>query len=109
MYILYLLVGWNDGKIRIYSPESGKLLFTINDAHNKVHILCTCNVPLTSSVCCDGTGSDSFGNSPRFKDNHQWWWGGAGEDLGGQQQGLHYDEGLEGAQRSSYLYQSAQE
>lgn len=25
--------GWQDGKIRAYSPQTGKLLYTINDAH----------------------------------------------------------------------------
>lgn len=25
--------GWNDGKIRAIGPESGRMLFTINDAH----------------------------------------------------------------------------
>lgn len=30
-----LLSGWSDGKIRAFGPQSGKLLFTINDAHSK--------------------------------------------------------------------------
>eukprot|EP01135_Chromosphaera_perkinsii_P007615 Nk52_evm71s914 gene=Nk52_evmTU71s914 len=30
-----IITGWNDGKIRCYTPRSGKLIFTINDAHNK--------------------------------------------------------------------------
>lgn len=29
-----ILSGWNDGKIRAFLPQSGKLLFAINDAHN---------------------------------------------------------------------------
>ena len=28
------MLGWSDNKIRAYSPESGKLQYTINDAHN---------------------------------------------------------------------------
>lgn len=28
-----ILSGWNDGKIRAFLPQSGKLLFSINDAH----------------------------------------------------------------------------
>ena len=28
-------LAWNDGKIRAYTPESGKLKYTIHDAHNK--------------------------------------------------------------------------
>lgn len=27
--------GWSDNKIRAYSPQIGKLMYTINDAHNK--------------------------------------------------------------------------
>lgn len=30
-----ILTGWNDGKIRAFTPQTGKLLFTINDAHHK--------------------------------------------------------------------------
>lgn len=29
-----ILSGWNDGKIRAFLPQSGKLLYAINDAHN---------------------------------------------------------------------------
>ena len=28
-----ILSGWNDGKIRSFLPQSGKLLYLINDAH----------------------------------------------------------------------------
>lgn len=28
-----IVSGWNDGKIRAFLPQSGKLLYTINDAH----------------------------------------------------------------------------
>jgi hypothetical protein len=27
--------GWDDGKIRAFYPESGKVMFTINDAHQR--------------------------------------------------------------------------
>lgn len=30
-----ILSGWNDGRIRAFGPQSGKLLYTINDAHHK--------------------------------------------------------------------------
>ncbi|XP_065065504.1 cilia- and flagella-associated protein 52-like [Rhopilema esculentum] len=30
-----IISAWNDGKIRAYTPESGKLKYTIHDAHNK--------------------------------------------------------------------------
>ena len=29
------IAAWNDGKIRAYTPESGKLKYVIHDAHNK--------------------------------------------------------------------------
>jgi WD40 repeat protein len=29
-----IISGWNDGKVRAFLPQSGKLLFAINDAHN---------------------------------------------------------------------------
>lgn len=28
-----IISGWSDGRIRAYGPQSGKLLFTILDAH----------------------------------------------------------------------------
>eukprot|EP00794_Sanderia_malayensis_P009374 gene9374-10361_t len=30
-----IISAWNDGKIRAYTPETGKLMYTIHDAHNK--------------------------------------------------------------------------
>lgn len=30
-----IVSGWSDGKIRAFAPQSGKLLYTINDAHHK--------------------------------------------------------------------------
>jgi WD40 repeat protein len=29
-----IVSGWNDGKIRAFLPQSGKLFYVINDAHN---------------------------------------------------------------------------
>jgi WD40 repeat protein len=29
-----ILSGWNDGKVRAFLPQSGKLLYAINDSHN---------------------------------------------------------------------------
>ena len=29
-----ILSGWNDGKIRAFLPQSGRLLYAVNDAHN---------------------------------------------------------------------------
>jgi WD40 repeat protein len=44
-----ILTGWDDGKIRAFYPESGKLKFTIADAHEKV----------TSIAVIDHDGSDT--------------------------------------------------
>lgn len=30
-----IFTAWDDGKIRGFFPESGKLMYTIEDAHNK--------------------------------------------------------------------------
>ncbi|GLC39328.1 Cilia- and flagella-associated protein 52 [Pleodorina starrii] len=30
-----ILSGWSDGRIRAFGPQSGKIIFTINDAHQK--------------------------------------------------------------------------
>lgn len=30
-----IISGWSDGKIRGFGPQSGKLMYTINDAHHK--------------------------------------------------------------------------
>lgn len=30
-----IISGWSDGKIRAFGPQSGKLLYMINDAHHK--------------------------------------------------------------------------
>ena len=38
-----IVTGWNDGKIRGFLPQSGKLKFEINNAHNKV-LLNPCNI-----------------------------------------------------------------
>ena len=30
-----IISGWSDGKVRAFGPQSGKLLYAINDAHHK--------------------------------------------------------------------------
>ncbi|KAL0233659.1 hypothetical protein PCE1_002169 [Barthelona sp. PCE] len=35
-----IISGWSDGKIRAFGPKSGKLLWTINDAHEEVTAVC---------------------------------------------------------------------
>ena len=30
----YVKIRWNDGKVRAFMPQSGKLCYAINDAHN---------------------------------------------------------------------------
>lgn len=32
-YVFYCLVAWNDGKIRVFAPESGRLMLIIHNAH----------------------------------------------------------------------------
>ncbi|KAA6377061.1 MAG: putative flagellar associated protein [Streblomastix strix] len=36
-----VISGWSDGKIRSFGPESGRLLYVINDAHKKVTSITT--------------------------------------------------------------------
>ena len=31
-----IITGWNDGKIRAFGPQSGRLQYVINDAHKPV-------------------------------------------------------------------------
>ena len=38
-----IISGWNDGKIRGFGPESGRLLYVINDAHKEVTCITTYN------------------------------------------------------------------
>lgn len=40
-----LITGWNDGKIRAYGPQSGRLQYEIKDAHNEVTALAVCENP----------------------------------------------------------------
>lgn len=38
MFIITVVVlAWDDGEIRAFYPESGKSMYTIHSAHNKVH------------------------------------------------------------------------
>ena len=41
-----IISGWSDGKIRAFLPQSGKLLYVINDAHNH-----GCTAVATTSDC----------------------------------------------------------
>ncbi len=45
--------GWSDGKIRAFAPQSGKLLFTIHDAHRKQ--VCGCRQSMALRVCANQT------------------------------------------------------
>lgn len=42
-----ILSGWSDGKIRAFGPQSGKVMFVINDAHHKA---------VTSIACSEDCG-----------------------------------------------------
>lgn len=37
-----MISGWSDGKIRAFGPQSGKLLYTINEAHQKAVTAIAC-------------------------------------------------------------------
>ena len=37
-----IISGWGDGKIRAFGPQTGKLLYTINDAHQKAVTAIAC-------------------------------------------------------------------
>ena len=47
---VFIPLAWDDGKIRAFYPESGKPMYTIHDAHNKV---CACGLMLHCSHFCD--------------------------------------------------------
>ena len=38
-----IISGWSDGKIRAFAPQSGRLLYCINDAHSAVTAICGTN------------------------------------------------------------------
>ena len=38
-----IISGWSDGKIRAFAPQSGRLLYTINDAHSAVTAIIATN------------------------------------------------------------------
>ena len=38
-----IISGWSDGKIRAFGPQSGKLIYTINDAHQKAVTAIACS------------------------------------------------------------------
>ena len=38
-----IISGWSDGKIRAFGPQSGKLIYTINDAHQKAVTALACS------------------------------------------------------------------
>lgn len=42
-----LISGWSDGKIRAFLPQSGKLFYSINDAHKNQDV-----TALATSVDC---------------------------------------------------------
>ena len=56
-----ILTGWNDNKIRAFLPQSGKLKFEINNAHNKV---CAIQLTVLNDVFNYENKSES---SPRYK------------------------------------------
>ena len=47
-----ILSGWNDGKIRAFYPQSGKLMYVINDAH--LHGVTSIALTSDSQRCVSG-------------------------------------------------------
>lgn len=45
-----LISGWSDGKIRAFGPQSGKLLYTIHDAHPQVRVNYCASKPLDKNL-----------------------------------------------------------
>ncbi|GAX75920.1 hypothetical protein CEUSTIGMA_g3363.t1 [Chlamydomonas eustigma] len=45
-----IISGWSDGKIRGFGPQSGKLIYTINDAHQKAVTAIACSSDSTKIV-----------------------------------------------------------
>lgn len=115
--VLLYTLAWDDGKIRAFYPESGKQMYTIHSAHNKVRRnvyrlwfakmmlvnvkLITC--PLSPSLCVLGS------NCPCLHLQQQkvgeWRGRRPGEGLGRHPSGTHLNEGgHEGTQRSHHLH-----
>jgi WD40 repeat protein len=56
-----LVSGWSDGKIRAFLPQSGKLLYVINDAHKSAKV-----TSLTTSTDCSKIISGGSDGEVRF-------------------------------------------
>ena len=54
--------GWSDGRIRAFGPQSGKLLYTINDAHLKG----VTALAVTSDSCRVVSGGEEGGRRRRL-------------------------------------------
>ncbi|KAH8618509.1 WD domain [Trypanosoma vivax] len=51
-----IVSGWDDGKLRAFGPQSGKLIFAVNDAHKKDGIKSFSGMAFgVTAVCVDGT------------------------------------------------------
>lgn len=51
-----IISGWSDGKIRAFGPQSGKLLYSINDAHQKAVTALVCSSDSARLVSGGGEG-----------------------------------------------------
>ena len=53
----YILSGWSDGKIRAFTPQTGKLAFVVNDAH-KDGVTALCGLGDASRIITGGVGGE---------------------------------------------------
>ncbi|CBH17757.1 putative WD40 repeat protein [Trypanosoma equiperdum] len=50
-----IVSGWDDGKLRAFGPQSGKLIFAVNDAHKKEGLKSANGVTGVTAVCTDNS------------------------------------------------------
>lgn len=65
-----LLTGWNDGKIRAFGPQSGRLQYEINDAHKKGVTALAASDPFTKQgdfrIVSGGEGKFSLHQTAKY-------------------------------------------
>lgn len=66
-----IVSGWNDGVIRAYTPESGKLMWEQDNAHNKGVTALVCRNDSTSFLSGGGEGKLRLWEVERFVKNPQ--------------------------------------
>lgn len=72
-----IVSGWDDGKLRAFGPQSGKLVFSVNDAHKREGVKGINDVAAgVTALCCDNTsqrlvtgGADCFVRVWQLREN----------------------------------------